>query len=47
MAETSGGAPDAAFELAKRRFFEGLAALQAGRLEDAEATSSAVSGLCR
>jgi len=36
MAETSGGAPDAAFELAKRRFFEGLAALQAGRLEDAE-----------
>jgi predicted TPR repeat methyltransferase len=36
MAETSGGMPDAAFELAKRRFFEGLAALQAGRLEDAE-----------
>ena len=36
MAETSGSAPDAAFELAKRRFFEGLAALQAGRLEDAE-----------
>ena len=36
MAETSGGAPDAAFELAKRRFFEGLGALRAGRLEDAE-----------
>jgi predicted TPR repeat methyltransferase len=36
MAETSGGAPDAAFERAKARFFEGLAALKAGRLEDAE-----------
>jgi predicted TPR repeat methyltransferase len=29
-------APDATFELAKRHFFEGLAALQADRLEDAE-----------
>ena len=37
MAEPPGSAaPDAAFESAKRLFFEGLAALQADRLEDAE-----------
>ena len=31
-----GASPDAAFEAAKRHFFEGLAALKADRLEDAE-----------
>lgn len=36
MEPTAGAAPDAVLETAKRHFFEGLAALQADRLEDAE-----------